>query len=374
MTCYPRVNVGEPAPWFAAPTGQHQGKSILLDELAGRPIVLLFIGQGAGRAVANVLTAFNRARVFDDARCLLIIISDDPNAVTADAETLNDSAVLKLLDLGGKVTSAYIARSAEAKDNLQIEPTAFVLDAALQISGVFKYSPSSTEFAELLVAAVHGLTNSPRVGHAPVLVVPRVFDPALCSELIGSYQAEGGREIGSVEYGGSAVRAFDSDFRKRRDWYVSDDQTMQVIRSALERRLLPMVYRAFQFNVTRIERYLVGCYAAQEGGRFRAHRDNTAPLVAHRRFALTINLNEEFEGGHLRFPEFGPETIRSAPGDALVFSCSLLHEVTPITSGSRYAFLTFFYDEAAERVREQHHRAWIEAREPSNQEPGNIPL
>jgi hypothetical protein len=32
---------------------------------------------------------------------------------------------------------------------------------------------------------------------------------------------------------------------------------------------------------------------------------------------------------------------------ALVFSCSLLHEVLPVELGERYAFLLFFYDKAA---------------------------
>lgn len=36
----------------------------------------------------------------------------------------------------------------------------------------------------------------------------------------------------------------------------------------------------------------------------------------------------------------------------MVFSCSLLHTVTPVTRGSRYAFLPFLYDEAAAKIRE----------------------
>jgi hypothetical protein len=35
-----------------------------------------------------------------------------------------------------------------------------------------------------------------------------------------------------------------------------------------------------------------------------------------------------------------------------VFSCSLLHEATPVTSGTRYAFLPFLYDEKAAEIRE----------------------
>jgi predicted 2-oxoglutarate/Fe(II)-dependent dioxygenase YbiX len=37
----------------------------------------------------------------------------------------------------------------------------------------------------------------------------------------------------------------------------------------------------------------------------------------------------------------------------VVFSCSLLHEATPVTRGTRYVFLPFLYDDAAAKVREQ---------------------
>ena len=36
----------------------------------------------------------------------------------------------------------------------------------------------------------------------------------------------------------------------------------------------------------------------------------------------------------------------------MVFSCSVLHEATPVTRGERFAFLPFLYDEAAAAIRE----------------------
>jgi predicted 2-oxoglutarate/Fe(II)-dependent dioxygenase YbiX len=70
-------------------------------------------------------------------------------------------------------------------------------------------------------------------------------------------------------------------------------------------------------------------------------------------FACSINLNaEEFEGGDLRFPEFGSRTYRPPTGGAVIFSCTLLHEATPVTKGTRYAFLPFFYDDAAAKIRD----------------------
>ena len=42
---------------------------------------------------------------------------------------------------------------------------------------------------------------------------------------------------------------------------------------------------------------------------------------------------EQFEGGELRFPEFGDQRYRPANGTAIVFSSSLLHEALHVTSG-----------------------------------------
>jgi predicted 2-oxoglutarate/Fe(II)-dependent dioxygenase YbiX len=112
--------------------------------------------------------------------------------------------------------------------------------------------------------------------------------------------------------------------------------------------------RTLQFNATRIERHVVACYDAADGGHFRAHRDNTTLGTAHRRFAVTLNLNaEEFEGGELWFPEFGRRKYKAPTGGAVVFSCSLLHEATTVTRGRLFAFLPFLYDDAAPRVRER---------------------
>jgi predicted 2-oxoglutarate/Fe(II)-dependent dioxygenase YbiX len=77
----------------------------------------------------------------------------------------------------------------------------------------------------------------------------------------------------------------------------------------------------------------------------------------HRKFAVTVNLNaEEYSGGDLVFPEYGRDMFRAPTGGAIVFSCSLMHEVLPVIAGNRYAFLPFLYDEAAARIREKNAR------------------
>jgi predicted 2-oxoglutarate/Fe(II)-dependent dioxygenase YbiX len=192
---------------------------------------------------------------------------------------------------------------------------------------------------------------------APILVLPRVFEPDFCHSLIGLYESEGGQESGFMrQIDGKTVGVYDDNYKRRRDFPFDQPPALEPVRAAIrarvQARLVPAIARAFQFQVTRMERYLVACYDAEQRGFFTAHRDNTTSGTVHRRFACTLNLNaEDYDGGDLRFPEFGPRTYRAPTGGAVVFSCSLLHEATPVTRGRRFAFLPFLYDDAAARIR-----------------------
>ncbi|OYW07673.1 MAG: hypothetical protein B7Z53_05875 [Rhodospirillales bacterium 12-71-4] len=190
---------------------------------------------------------------------------------------------------------------------------------------------------------------------APVLVLPRVFEPAFCQRLIATYEAVGGGESGFMrDVGGRTVGVMDPSHKRRKDLFLEDEALRAQIRARLNARLVPEIARAFNYRVTRLERYVVACYDAADQGFFRAHRDNTTKATAHRRFACTLNLNTgDYEGGDLCFPEFGPQTYRAPAGGAVVFSCSLLHEARPVTRGRRYAFLPFLYDDAAAAIREE---------------------
>jgi hypothetical protein len=194
---------------------------------------------------------------------------------------------------------------------------------------------------------------APAVPQAPVLVVDHVFEPALCKALIETYEKQGAIDSGYMtQIGDKTVGVVDYGHKRRQDCWLKDEGLMAATRGRILRRLVPQIEKAFQFKVTRMERYVVACYDAQIGGYFRPHRDNTTTGTAHRRFAVTINLNtEEYQGGDLRFPEFGSRLFRAPTGGAVVFSCGMLHEATPVTSGKRYAFLPFLYDDAAAEIR-----------------------
>ena len=52
----------------------------------------------------------------------------------------------------------------------------------------------------------------------------------------------------------------------------------------------------------------------------------------------------------MSFPEYGPRSYKAA-GRRLVVSCPLLHAVSGVTKGRRFAFLPFLYDDEASRIR-----------------------
>jgi hypothetical protein len=193
---------------------------------------------------------------------------------------------------------------------------------------------------------------------APVLTVPFVFEPDLCRRLIDGFNRGGGVESGySTDRDGKTVNVIDHYYKRRSDWFISDAGLLDAVRDRIGRRIVPEIRKAFQFETTRIERFLVACYSSAQGGYFRAHRDNMSKGTLHRKFAVTVNLNaEEYSGGDLVFPEYGRDMFRAPTGGAIVFSCSLMHEVLPVIAGNRYAFLPFLYDEAAARIREKNAR------------------
>ncbi len=190
--------------------------------------------------------------------------------------------------------------------------------------------------------------------HAPVLIAPRIFEPDFCDVLIAYYAKHGGFASGITKNSpdGKTFVTLADDFKRREDCMIEDAMLREHAMHRVYWRLIPEIEKCFAWRATRMERYIVSRYNAESGGFFRPHRDNTTKGTAHRRFAVTINLNTgDYDGGDLRFPEFGSRTYRAPRGGAVVFSCGLLHEATPVTRGERFAFLPFLYDEEGVKTR-----------------------
>ena len=334
---------GDPAPVFVAPTQRNPTYSFA--NVAGRYLLLGFVpNDTAFRSQVFSVVGENLDVLSDETVACFIVLRDE----TSFARARDRDGMRWFFDPNGEIGRAY---GAIADDGAEI-PMWVLVDPSLRV--LFSLPMSETEqLFQRLRALPPRDDHAGTPLHAPVMITPRLFDPDLCRRLIGYYETQGGTPSGVMrEQGGKTVGVLD-DFKKRRDAHILDEDLKLEIVATIERRLLPEVIKAFRFKATRIERYIVARYDAEDGGYFRPHRDNLTGGTAHRQFACSINLNaEEFEGGDLRFPEYGNRTYRPPTGGAVVFSCSLLHEATPVTRGSRYAFLPFLYDEAGEKIRQ----------------------
>jgi len=330
---------GDLAPTFFAPSSGNPRYNFAT--VAGRYVLMAFLPPQPTAAGVAALTAVRAHRaLFDDAnRCFFGVLSDAEQFALARDEI---PGLRWLHDVEGDIARQYELTA----------PAWVVADPSLRV--LFTAPLEQAESVLARFAALAPIDDHAGVPlTAPVLIAPRIFEPAFCRTLIETYDAVGGTPSGFMrEVDGRTVVASDPNHKRRSDVTLQDEGLRDAARSRINRRLIPLIKQAFQYEPTRLERYLVACYDSESGGWFRPHRDNTTKGTAHRRFAVSINLTDDHEGGDLRFPEFGRRTYRPPAGGAVIFSCSLLHEATPVTAGRRYAFLPFLYDEEGAKIRE----------------------
>jgi predicted 2-oxoglutarate/Fe(II)-dependent dioxygenase YbiX len=340
---------GEPVPWFRA-KAIGGSDNYVFDTAAGRYILMLFLGRARDEGSAEALACVARHRaLFDDHGACFFGVTSDPEDEASGRVAQQLPGIRFFLDPSGGLAKLFGAASDE-EEGAPERRHWLLVDPMLRAAGAYPLEAGEAAIAGLAKA----MAQMPLPDWAPVLMAPNILEPALCERLIAHHRETGGEPSGFMrEVDGKTVLITDPNHKMRRDRVITDETLCGLLRARVLARLVPMVQRTFQFQPTRMERYIVGAYPAGEG-HFRPHRDNTTRGTAHRRFAVTINLNAgDYDGGDLRFPEYGLRTYRAPTGGAVVFSCSILHEATPVTRGTRYAFLPFLYDDAAARQREE---------------------
>jgi len=353
---YVSIGPGDPAPWFFQRSTSNENYAF--NTVGGRYAVMLFLGTAGdppGKAAMDAVLA--HGEIFDDHKLCFFGVSLDPADESEGRLRERLPGIRHFWDFDGAVSRMYGGIPTDARPGTQLSLRRFwlVLDPTMRVMAAFPFAQDGNH-----QAVFEYLRRLPPVDrfagfeiHAPVLVLPNVFEPELCRQLISLYDQHGGESSGFMQdVDGKTVMTQDAKRKVRQDYLITETEVITRIQRRVQRRIAPEILKAHQFNATRMERYIVARYSAQDGGHFFPHRDNTTKGTAHRRFAVSINLNDDFEGGELSFPEYERRSIKMEAGTAVVFSCSLLHAVSTVTRGQRYAFLPFLYDEAAAKVRE----------------------
>ena len=333
-----QLSPGDPFPHL---TGLTPTDYMRLDYLPGRYIVLTYLPASAQPAeIRDVMAELARHEaVFDDSHACLFGVLGHPQLIASAKNS--PPGIRWFLDPDGE-----LFRESGMSNGHGDESGWIVLDPALR---VMKTAPLA-QSGEILRWVSELPSVDDHAGariHAPVLIVPRVLEPELCAEIIAMHrngQAVEGPLRASTDDGAVSDLYVDRDYRATEQVRVDDPDLKNRIDERVRRRLAPEVFRALRYRVGEIEGHLAVGYDAAERGRFRVHRDNPPPMD-HRQFTFAINLNaEDYEGGELRFPEYGTATYRPPTGGAIVFASSLLHEVTLLKRGRRYVLVAFFVD------------------------------
>jgi predicted 2-oxoglutarate/Fe(II)-dependent dioxygenase YbiX/peroxiredoxin len=339
------IALGDPVPWFSAPVVT--GGSFDLHVSAGRWVVLSFLGSPANpRAMAEIAELARASSSLDEDQVIVgCVFTGQPDDAAIAA--IGSSKLFFLADYDGAISRSFGAHEM---------PRTVVLDPMLRAVADIAWDIPQGH-AETVGSVLRGLPSvDDSAGvpmFAPTLMVPRVFSFDICDFLVQFHEQQGGVDSGfQFDVAGKTTTLSDWRLKRRSDVGLAAPEVRELVRGQIVRRLLPAIERYFQFRATRMERCIVACYDSEVGGHFHRHRDNVNAGAQHRRFAVSINLNNNFEGCDLTFPEFGRKTCRPPEGGALVFSCGALHQVTPVTKGRRYAFLTFLYGEEDAKKRE----------------------
>lgn len=317
----PAVFPHERAPDLAR-TDLDGNEIVLYEWFPDRSVVLVFVLRIDSEAAARI-TDIRRA-LGPETPVLAIVLDHDEASVDVDG-------VPVVIDDGGAVVD-YLGPHPPASG------AAVIIDRSRRVVAL---TPLAHESA--ITVVTRAAARVPANGQVPALIVPDVIEPDLCRSLISFHTSSEtilSPMLRADADGGDELRP-DPTAKIRRDVVLDDDLSRAVV-LRIQRRLLPEVERAFGHRPDSYEPFKLACYRAIEGGWFVAHRDNSTADVAHRRLAITLELDTSaYEGGRVQFPEFMAPWPVAPSGGALVFSCSFVHQVTPVIRGDRYVLISF---------------------------------
>ena len=307
------------------------------DSQAGRPAILIVGYRVAAQTMRPLAVAFARAAVAFAERGADVVIAASEDVVRALATQMPRGAPVRLVDAGSRPGSLSLVRRGEI--------AVLVIDRAQRL--VARYDAGAD--ADPVAACINCIDALPAEAPtdcclpAPVLMLPRLLPSTLCRTLIDQFERDAEAEKPLF------CHRIDHHKKRRREILLAADDPLQpVLTDLLLSRCQADIARAFQCRIAHVGPLTIARYDAAEGW-FRRHRDNTGANMAHREFAISVNLNaEDYTGGHLLFPEYNDHRYSPPTGGGLIFSTGVLHEATEVMQGRRYVLLTHFHSQAAE--------------------------
>jgi len=255
--------------------------------------------------------------------------------ITTPLRNASRNVVLTILyqEKGGTTFSGLrLTQSKEVSSLLEVkdEPIVYLLNPNRRIVDI-------TNLEKFLSAGGTSLVPHQTSNNIPYLLVDNVFSESLLERVIKFYNDN------------KAKATLHNSVNKNRYHVHPDPSLEKTIDNKLSRTVFPEVKKIFNFEVKYRENYKISSYNADSNGRFSGHRDTPHPY-GHRRYAMSLCLNDEYEGGEFKLNEYGL-CVKMKRNSALIFPGICSHEVNPVKSGSRMVIITFFTTKACESYR-----------------------
>lgn len=346
MTTALSLRPGDRLPDFVLPALDGKLRKFIWS-FKGRPVALLVAEDLRSLDAANLAALLARCR---DQQVDLVAISTLPPAVAAPlwaklAGSGEDGPLL-LCDPERRFLAELLAQAGIAYgQSTGLRVRVIVLDPNQRVAATYDTRAllAAAEALGDLAGSVRSDGGASQVitsPMAPVLVLPRVFEPEFCAQVMRLWDKGDHKDTGvSSRYGNVGVL----ELKRTEDYMVVEPMMQKAISDRLAYRVGPELVKVFAFDREfAFDAHVILSYSADGRHFFGAHRDNGAPTTADRAFAVSLNLNDDFDGGALIFPEYAGVKVSPPAGAAAVFSCSILHEALPVTRGRRFVLTTFF--------------------------------
>jgi peroxiredoxin len=223
MFSYANLTPGDPAPWFYQRT--FSNPRFAFNTVAGRYVVLCFFGSAANpRSRAALEAVLSRSAFFDDQTAVFFGVTQDKSDEADRGLADRVPGYRFFLDFDGSISQLYGAVPNEAsvgEATRNIRRLWIVLDPTLRVLKTISFAPDGSDIGALL-SFLDALPPPDQFAgfplQAPILVLPNVFEPEFCRELIGRYEKSGGDESGFVrEVDGRTVMVHDHGHKRRKD-------------------------------------------------------------------------------------------------------------------------------------------------------------
>ncbi len=284
-----------------------------LEAQAGRPAALIFAGELPLGALAQIFQAFQSRLTDFAAREADVVALIDMQSPHVGDFAAHPSAGVKKAFCESDVLRPWGAAGSE--------PLIVVIDRGLRIAAVIDpvEPAASVEAALASVAALPVETPRDIALPAPVLIIPDIFSRDLCSELIAHFEFSAYQRGGmaSRDANGNLFHKVDESKKRRYDFVLGPrDPFLPRVLNGIIRRCLPEVKKAFQVDVRHTDRILIARYD-DDGGYFLRHRDNAAPGVEFRQFALrSTSIRGNTRAAASSSPNIIPTATSRAPARA----------------------------------------------------------